>query len=108
MAFKLARKETYETEIAVSMPGDKGKRTTEKFLARFKHVELTRLDELRSVPHREVLDEVLVGWSGMVDENDEPVPFNNETRAAVYEIPQAFEALVQGFWTSIFGAKKGN
>lgn len=108
MAFKISRKPTYKTEISVSMPTEKGKRETEKFWAEFKHVGVERLDELRAIPHREVLKEVLVGWSGMVDDDNEDVPFNETNMQIVFDIPQALEALIAGFWNSIFGAKKGN
>lgn len=108
MAFRISRNPTYQTQIVVSMPGNNGKRETEKFMAEFKHVGTDRLDELRSIPHREVLNEVLVGWSGMIDDNGDEVPFNEVNRKIVYDIPQALDALIKGFWTSIFGASKGN
>ena len=108
MSFKIARKPTYKHEIAVSMPTEKGKRETEKFMAEFKHVGRERLDELRAIPHREVLNEVLVGWTGLIDEDGQEVPFNELNKNIVFDIPQAFEALALGFWASIFGAKKGN
>lgn len=108
MAFKITRKPTYKTEIKVEMPNGKGKRDVEKFMAEFKFLGIEKLDELKEKPHREVMSEVLVGWEDMVDDNGDPVEFNDLHKKALFDIPQAFDALVAGFWNSIFGAKKGN
>lgn len=108
MAFKLALKPTYFAQISVSVPNEHGKRDVSKFSAEFKRVGLDRLNELRTMPHPEVLAEVLVGWKDLHDENGDDVPFNDDTKKALFDIPQAFDALVASFWDSIFGAKAKN
>ncbi|MFC7515097.1 hypothetical protein ACFQUU_08785 [Herbaspirillum sp. GCM10030257] len=77
-------------------------------MAEFNYVDLDELDELRGKTHKEVMERVLAGWNDLIDENGDQVPFNVATKKALYVIPQAFEALVKGFWESIYGAKRGN
>lgn len=106
--FKLAQSPTYRVLIAVAIPGENGKVQKESFTAEFKRVGLDRLTELKDVKHPEVLSEVLVNVHDLVDEAGDAVPFNADTKRALFDIPQAFDALVAGFWNSVFGAKKGN
>ncbi|MFC7518692.1 hypothetical protein ACFQUU_27145 [Herbaspirillum sp. GCM10030257] len=108
MAFKLALKPTYKTKIVVEIPNDAGRKDKSDFMAEFTRVDMDEIQELKTLPQKEVLERVLVGWSALVDETGHDVPFNAANRDALLKIPQAFEALVEGFWTSIFKAREKN
>jgi hypothetical protein len=108
MAFKITRTPTYKVPVKVEIPNEKGKKDVETITAIFNRIGLERLNELKDVKHPEVLREVLAGWEGVVDDDGEEVPFTEANRLAMFDIPQAFDALVAAFWNSIFGAKKGN
>lgn len=108
MAFKIAKSPTYKSKVTVHTPNDKGGFTKEEFTAVFKRVDLDELDGLRQVPGREVLTQVLVGWDDFLDEENKPVPFDEDTQAALLNQPQAFQALVESFWGSIIKAKEKN
>lgn len=108
MAFKIALSPTYKSKIVVETPNDNGKFDKSDFMAEFTRVSFDDLDELRKLPQKEVLEKVLVGWSGLLDENGEAVNFNPLNMVIILQIPQAFTALYEGFWSSIFKAKEKN
>lgn len=108
MAFKLALTPTYQTKIIVELPAEKGGFEQSTFKAEFKRCDSEDIEELRKLPGKEVLERVLRGWSELVDEDNQPVPFNGDTLKAVLNIPQAATALAEGFWTSIFKAREKN
>lgn len=106
--FKIALSPTYTVKVIVETPSANGKTDKSDFMAEFKRCNIDELDELRKLPQRDVIREVLVGWSGLVDEENQAVPFNAATRDAVLAIPQAVFALIDSFWTSIHKAKEKN
>ena len=108
MAFKLAIAKTYKCKIIVEILNAHGKYDKSDFMAEFTHVSMDELDELRKLPQIEVLQKVLVGWTGLLDENNGEVYFNETNIAMLLAIPQAFAALTEAFWASIFKAKEKN
>lgn len=108
MAFKVAITPSYKTKIIVEILNMNGKHDKSDFMAEFKRFTTEELDDLRKLPQKEVLKEVLIGWSGLLDENNDALPFSPANYEALLAIPQAFAALVEGFWTSIFKAKEKN
>ncbi len=106
--FKIALSQTYRVKVTVETPNEHGKIDKSDFMAEFKRADLATLDELRKEPQLDVLRQVLVGWDGLVDEDNNTVPFNAATRDAVLTIPQAVFALVDAFWASIAKAKQKN
>ncbi|MBY0240757.1 MAG: hypothetical protein K2X55_15710 [Burkholderiaceae bacterium] len=108
MAFKIAVSPTYITKIVVELPNHNGKHDKSDFMAEFKRVSFDDLDDLRKMPQKEVLQQVLVGWSGLVDEHNQGVSFNPVNVDVLLAIPQAFLALADGFWNSIYKAKEKN
>ncbi|TWI65169.1 hypothetical protein IP91_02576 [Pseudoduganella lurida] len=106
--FKIALSATYRIKIHVEIPAESGKIDKSDFTAEFKRCDLEKLDELRKEPQRDVIRAVLVGWDGLVDEDNNAVPFNEATREAVLAIPQAMFALIETFWSSVQTAKQKN
>ncbi len=108
MAFKIALKPTYKVKVVVETPNDNGRLDKSDFMADFTRADMNMIDELRQLTQKEVVERVLVGWSGLLDENNEAVPFSEANRDALLGIPQAFAALAQGFWDSIYKAREKN
>jgi len=99
---------TYSVPVNVETPNEKGTFDKSKFTANFKRCDIDQLDELRKLSQRDVLKEVLVGWSNLVDKEKQEVPFTPVTRDVVLQIPQALFALAEAFWGSIHKAKEKN
>jgi hypothetical protein len=106
--FKISLTDTYTVKIIVETPNLQGKTDKSDFMAEFKRCDIDKLDELRGLPQRDVIREVLVGWSGLVGDDNQPVLFSAVTRDAVLAIPQAVFALIESFWGSIHKAKEKN
>jgi len=109
MPFKIALSPTYKSKVVVETPNEHGKGFDRSdFIAEFKRVEMDELEQLRSLPQKEVLDRVFVGFGDLLDEEDKPVEYTQATREALLKVPQARVALVEAFWSSIFKAREKN
>lgn len=108
MAFKLAQSETYQQRIDVQIVGETGKVEKHDFKAIFKRCTNQELEDLRQKTGKEVLKEVVTGWTGVTDEDGAAVPFTEENFDALMQIPAASFALVKGFWDSIVVAREKN
>ena len=91
MPFTLQQKPTYSWPVPLVIPTDDGQRVKSNFDAEFRRLSQTRINEIvrlakateRSRSYEEedeLLDqdaarELLAGWSGIVDEKGEEIPF---------------------------------
>lgn len=89
MAVKISGlKPTITVLVSLFLAADNGQLFEHKFSVDFKRVTAQQRDALNkkfssgeiTVP--ELLDEVVVGWGGMLDENDIAVPYSHEERRA--------------------------
>lgn len=109
MAFRLAQSETYKAKVVVSLPTEKARFEKSDFTAEFKRFSTEDLEEFRkTLTNREVVEKAIVGWSGVLDDDNLQVPFNEDNLKAMLAIPQALNALIQAFWGSIFEAREKN
>ena len=108
MAFKIALNPTFKTRVEVHTPNLKGGHDKSTFMAEFMRCDMEELEELRSLPQVDVLRKKLVGWSDLVDEENNPVDFNQDTLVALLRIPEAVDGLRYAFWSSIIRAREKN
>ena len=114
MAFKLKLSDTYTTPVVVDIPASGGKFDRVTFDAEFRRVgreELNNIYEEMREPGKTDLDllhKVLVGWKGVQDEDGEELPFSEDAKDAVFDIPQVVPALVKTFYASISKVKEKN
>ena len=114
MAFKLKLSDTYTTPVVVDIPISGGRFDRVTFDAEFRRVgreELNDIYEEMRQPGKSDLDllsKVLVGWKGVQDEDGEELPFSEESKAAVFDVPQVVPALVRTFYGSINKVKEKN
>ena len=52
--------------------------------------------------------EVLVGWSGVTDDEGKEVPFSQKSMAELLEVPMLAGAIVMAYFDSLNGAKRKN
>jgi hypothetical protein len=108
MAFRIALTPTYQVRVIVDLPAENGGFEQSEFTAVFKRCSSEEIDELRKLSGKEVVKEVLKGWSDLLDKADQEVPFNETNFKTVMAIPQAAAGLAHHFWTSIFKAREKN
>jgi len=108
MAFKLAQKPAYTVTAKIFTPKDGDGFDESSLKVKFKRVNFDELDALRKKTQKEVVKEVLVDFSELLDETNQPVPFNEENLDELLSIPQALQGIAEAFWSSIFKAKEKN
>ena len=108
MAFKIALSPSYKVKVSVETPNDNNGFDKSTFTAEFKRVSTEQLDEIQKKTKKEVVNDVLIGFSDLLDEDNKPVEYDDDSRAALLAIPQAVSALADAFLSSIFKVKEKN
>jgi len=114
MPFILKRDDRFSWPVSFDVPIDGGKFKRETFDAEFCRLSQSRLDEIKKqVRTEEVSDldiarEVLVGWSGIKDDDCEDVPFSESALEQLLDVPMLATAIVAKYFESLQGAKAKN
>lgn len=108
MAFKIAQKNSYKVAVKVQTPNDKNGFDTSEFTAEFKRVGMAELEQIKELTQKEVIKKVLVGFTDLLDEDNNALDYNETNVDALLDIPQAQLALTEAYWSSIFKAKAKN
>jgi hypothetical protein len=108
MAFKITQKPTFISRVTVETPNQKGGFDKSTFNAEFKRCGMDEIEELKKVPQKEVLQQVLVGWTDLLDDDNKPVDFNDSNVNALLNISPALIALGESFWSALFKAREKN
>lgn len=123
MGFKISTASSYPWPVAGELAG-----TRYSFTAQFAFLDQERIDyllvasakraallkrgeddpELEGVSHRTVAAEVLVGWSGVTDDDGEPIEFTAATADKFVRIQGVAKAICDAWAESLEGAKRGN
>ena len=129
MAFILDQSESYSWPVTVKVPQDGGRFRSFTFEAEFKRVSQERREQLgrqlmrqkrtmedglledEIITPRQIADELLVGWSGIMDTEGpdaQPVPFSETIKAKLLNIGDVADAILEAWNASIPGAKAKN
>ena len=123
MAFVLKQSATYTWPVTLILPVNGGRREKHTFDAEFRRLPQTRINELRRmgqamangpVPEdEELIDqdaarEVMAGWSGVVDDEGNEIPFSESKLNELLEIPTIANQIFKAWFDSIEVAKKKN
>jgi hypothetical protein len=108
MAYRVTKKPTFTIRVTVVEPGDtdSGAVETSEFTARFKRVTGEELHALRTSGRsdKDLMQEVLVGWSDLTDDSGAQVPFSVEFCETLLSIPHALRGVVHAFMAGASGA----
>ena len=123
MAFILQQSDTYSWPITLVLPVDGGRREKHTFDGEFRRLPQSRINQIVKLARKtdagyldddEILDdqeaatELLVGWSGVVDDDNEEIPFSADKLKQLLEIPTIAGQIVRVWFDSIEVAKKKN
>ena len=123
MAFKLTQTATYTWPMKIVLPVDGGRRETHSFDAVLRRLPQSRINELiRQVklqergdvdPADEIQDidaamEVMAGWSGVLDDDGDQLPFSDANLSELLEIPTVAGQIVKNWFGSLNDAKAKN
>jgi len=95
---------TFEWPVVVEVPTKNGGFERFKFTCKYHQVDI---DELKSCDgtDKEVANKVLAGWGHDLKRGDEPLEYNDESRAEVLAYIPATAAIAKGFYEAMNGDK---
>lgn len=125
MAFVLKQSDSYRWPVSFKLPTDGGKREKQTFEAEFKRLPQSRITQIQAEVQKlmkaveageqpdgisdiSVAQEVLVGWSGVVDEDGEEVPFSKTSCDALLDLPTVAASIIQCYFESLVDSKTKN
>jgi hypothetical protein len=119
MSFVLKQSDTYVWPITFDVPVDGGRHERQTFDGEFKRLpqskigpmvaELQKLEDLGDLERfTEIAADLLVGWSGINDDNGKEVPFSQKALEQLLEVPFLAVAVLKAYMDSIKGAKRKN
>ena len=115
MAFVLKKDDSsYKWPVIHNMPVDGGKHEKHTFDAEFKRVTQTRIREMgeqiqnNEITEADLLNEVLLGWDGINDEDGNPIKYSQIALQQVIDVPMLATDISKAFFDSLAGAKRKN
>lgn len=102
---------SYEWPITVNIPNN-GKYIDRTFKGEFALLDNDELKQIREgsfvEDDSELAKVVLIGWSGVKGEDGEEIPYSDETKEKLLNIPYVCHGIVVSFLESLSGAKLKN
>lgn len=108
MAFRLTQKPTFKARVTVTLPNLKGGFDTSQFMGEFKRCTTDEILEYEKDRALSFLPKVLVGWSEMIGDADELVPYNDENLHTLLQISNALIGVRDAFWDAVRKAPEKN
>ena len=108
--FKLLQNPEFSHVVKVTIPVNGG-HDVQSFTARFRALSISATEQhntLTAEGTAAYLREIFVGWDGVTDDQGEPIPFNDETRDRMLDVPFVRIALLETYNAAMMGAKRGN
>ena len=97
----------YEWDVTVQSP-DKGKFKKETFTAKFKNIGRKAFADLIESGDENFVRTVLVGWSGIKDDNGKDLEFNDDNFEAILDNQFIVLGIIKAYGESMQGATEKN
>ncbi len=110
----LGKPDRYKWPVKLEIPVDGGKFESAEFVAEFKRLPQSRVDQIREAARAndltdaQLLDEVWTGWDKIKDPDGRPLDYNEPNRDLVLEITGARTALVNAWIESVEEGRRKN
>ena len=126
MAFVLKQSSSYVWPVTVKLPISGGKFEKQTFDAEFKRLPQARINKIQievqariksserneatddSISDQSIAEELLIGWSGVLDEDGDDVPFSESMKQQLLDIPTMATAIIVAYFDSLTGTKTKN
>jgi len=102
-------KPTITVPAVLHLPADNGAYVAHKFEVIFRRMKTDERDDINEragtgkIKQTQMLDEIVVGWGGMLDENGNPVPYTHAERVATnIAWPGTEEAMAVAWYDSVY------
>ena len=107
MGFKYTKVTSYKWPVTVELP-DNGQYKKETFTAIFKRVGRKAFEDLDDARTAELMDEVLLGWEDVVDDEGTPIPITEDMKVVSMDDTYFVRGVMEAYLTSLQGAKAKN
>ena len=126
MAFVLKQSTSYSWPVSFKLPTDGGKFEKQTFDAEFKRLPQARINEIQievqarikaaernesitdAISDQSIAEELLVGWSGVVDGDGDEVPFSEVNKQQLLAVATVASAIIVAYFDSLTGVKTKN
>jgi len=126
MAFVLKQSTSYSWPVSFKLPADGGKYEKQSFDAEFKRLPQARINEIQTevqarikaaerneaiedgITDQSIAREILIGWSGIVDDDGDEVAYSTASRDQLLEVPTVAAAVILAYFESLTGQKAKN
>jgi hypothetical protein len=123
MAFVLSQSDSYTWPVTLVIPVDGGRREKHTFDAEFKRLSQTRINEIvrqakessgeiakdpAMLEDQTACAEILIGWSNVVDDKGDDVPFSIKALDQLLELPTIAAQIIRAWSESLEVAKRKN
>lgn len=126
MAFVLKQSASYTWPVSFKLPADGGKFEKQSFDAEFKRLPQGRINEIQTevqarikaaerneaiedgITDQSIAREILIGWSGIVDDEGDEVAYSTAARDQLLEVPTVAAAVILAYFDSLTGSKSKN
>jgi hypothetical protein len=122
MAFVLKDSDSFSWPIIYRQPVSGGRKERQEFEAEFKRLPQSRISEIQEqvqakvdktnqdieISDVSIADEILVGWSSIIDVDGEEIPFSKTTKAQLLELPLMASCLIEAYFSSLVEEKRKN
>lgn len=119
MSFVLKQSDAYSWPVSFDVPTDGGRHERQTFDGEFKRLpqsrvgpmvaELQQIEDLTDLERiTEIAKEILIGWSGIVDNEGKEIPYSEKALVQLLEVPLLAVSIIKSYMDSIKGAKRKN
>ena len=123
MAFVLSQSDSYTWPVTLVIPVDGGRREKHTFDAEFTRLSQTRINEIvrqakessgelakdpAMLEDQTACAEILIGWSNVVDDKGDDVPFSIKALDQLLELPTIAAQIIRAWSESLEVAKRKN
>ena len=114
MGFVLKQSSDYVWPVTVELPTDGGRFSKHTFDAKFQRLPQKRINiiieqiRVNEIDDDTLCREVLIGWTGIKDDNDEEIPFSESSLNVVLNVQAVAAAVVSAWFESLAKGKRKN
>ena len=123
MALTLKKRNSYTWPVTIIIPVDGGHKEKSSFAVEFKRLTQTRISEIRKLARKmeigaidddemledqEAAKEIILGWDGVVDEENKEIKFSEKRLNELLDIPTVAGQIVKAWFDSLETAKRKN
>lgn len=108
MAFVRKKDASYSWPVTVEVPSDGGRFDKQTFNAVFKRLGRAEFSKFAEAGDVQLLEAVVVGWDGILDEKDKEVPFSLPELRDLADDPFWCKGVIKAYLESLEGGQAKN